>query len=379
MTLMKKIRRDARTDRGAVMIWFAASVVVSLGMGALVIDMGALWSERRQLQNGADAAALAVGIECAAGPCSAPQQVAQEYADLNVHDGSANIDSICGMPSPLVSCPPPAGAENAIGFVEVITGTRSGGGSDEVKYLLAPVLDGTNTGKHVTARAVAAWGTPMGAPILPIVFSKCETQRFRNADGTMSFPNQVIMLTFHDTTSDLDINDPSQVCNSNLPPDQRWPAGYGFTGSASTGCESETVNLNPYPGYGTQTGTIDGENNGNSIAQACTDELIRRYTLGLPVLVPVMIGRTGNGGTTVWEVDGFISVTVCAFDLVSNAGLELDGCRGQGGIGNTTCTAQRVRGQMPRRICGVFEPYTLTDGDLGNSTDYGTRVIKLIG
>lgn len=362
------------------MIWFAASVVVSLGMGALVIDVGALWTERRQLQNGADAAALAVGIECAAGPCAAPQQIAQEYADLNVDDRSANIDSICGMPSPLISCPPPAGAENAIGFVEVITGTRNGGGSDEVKYLLAPVLDGSNTGKHVTARAVVAWGTPMGAPIMPFVFSKCVVEPFRQADGTMNFPNTISMLKFHNAESELDPTDPEQVCNANQANlDLKWPAGFGFTGSPSTGCESETVTLNPDDGSGTQTGIIEGENNGNSIGQECTAELIRRYNLGLPVLIPVMTWREGNGGTTTWLIDGFVAVSICAFDLSGNDRLELDGCQGSGVAGNTSCVLPRVNGQAPRRICGVFQPYTLTDGGLGNSTDYGTRVIKLIG
>lgn len=380
MNRFRNTRKDARSDRGAVMIWFAASVVASLGMGALVIDVGALWSERRQLQNGADAAALAVGIECATGPCSAPQQVAQEYADLNVNDGTANIDSICGFPSPLAVCPPPPGAENAIGFVDVVTGTRSEGGSDEIRYLFAPVLEGNKSGKHVTARAVAAWGTPKGAPIMPFVFSKCVVEPFRGADGTMNFTNQITMLKFHNAEAELDTSNPEQVCNAEQSAnDLKWPAGFGFTGSPSTGCESETVNLDPYPGFGPQTGTIEGENNGNSIGNQCTTELIRRYNLGLPVLVPVMTWRAGNGGTTIWVIDGFVAVDICAFDLSGNDQLELDGCQGSGVAGNTSCVSPRVQGQAPRRICGVFRPYSITEGDLGNSTDYGTRVIKLIG
>lgn len=361
------------------MLWFAASVVVSLGMGALVIDMGALWSERRQLQNGADAAALAVGIECAYGPCVAPETIAQEYADLNVNDGSANIDSICGLPSPLMACPPPPGAENALGFVEVITGTAEDG-SDQIKYLLAPILEGTDSGKHVTARAVAAWGTPMGAPIMPFVFSKCVVEPFRGTDGTMNFPNSISMLKFHNAEAELDPTSPESVCNAtqeNL--ELKWPAGFGFTGSPSTGCESETVTLNPDDGSGTQTGSIEGENNGNSIGQECTAELIRRYNLDLPVLVPVMTWRTGNGGTTIWEIDGFVAVSICAFDLSGSDRLELNGCGSSGAAGNTSCSSPKVNGKAPRRICGVFQPYTLTDGDLGNSNDYGTRVIKLIG
>ena len=44
-------------------------LVVLIGVGALVIDSGALYAERRQLQNGADAAALAVAQDCADGHC----------------------------------------------------------------------------------------------------------------------------------------------------------------------------------------------------------------------------------------------------------------------------------------------------------------------
>ena len=51
----------ARTDeKGIVVVFIAAAVVVLVGMAALVIDVGAIRDEKRQLQNGADAAALAV-------------------------------------------------------------------------------------------------------------------------------------------------------------------------------------------------------------------------------------------------------------------------------------------------------------------------------
>ena len=44
-------------------------LVALIGVGALVIDVGRLYVERRDLQNGADAAALAVAQDCAAGDC----------------------------------------------------------------------------------------------------------------------------------------------------------------------------------------------------------------------------------------------------------------------------------------------------------------------
>ncbi len=55
---MRSLTRPTDDDRGAVLVWVALMIVVLLGVGALVIDVGALYAERRQLQNGADAAAL---------------------------------------------------------------------------------------------------------------------------------------------------------------------------------------------------------------------------------------------------------------------------------------------------------------------------------
>ena len=66
---MRSLTRNHDDDRGAVLVWVALMLVVLLGIGALVIDVGALYAERRQLQNGADAAALAVAADCAEGDC----------------------------------------------------------------------------------------------------------------------------------------------------------------------------------------------------------------------------------------------------------------------------------------------------------------------
>src|SRR5947208_3628329 len=55
-------------DRGAVagLVAVLLSTGVLLGMAALSVDVGQLYAERRQVQNGADAAALAVAVSCAA-------------------------------------------------------------------------------------------------------------------------------------------------------------------------------------------------------------------------------------------------------------------------------------------------------------------------
>jgi uncharacterized membrane protein len=49
-------------ERGQVLAMFCASIVVLLGSLALAVDVGMLWTERRQMQTGADAAAVAGAV-----------------------------------------------------------------------------------------------------------------------------------------------------------------------------------------------------------------------------------------------------------------------------------------------------------------------------
>jgi len=51
---------DKESERGAVAVMVALLLVVLLGFGALAIDASMLYAQKIQLQNGSDAAALAI-------------------------------------------------------------------------------------------------------------------------------------------------------------------------------------------------------------------------------------------------------------------------------------------------------------------------------
>ena len=154
-------------------------MVVLVGMGALVIDIGAHYVERRELQNGADAAALAVAKDCVEGDCGSGggSTRAQQYANLNANDGTSALDpsTPCGVGPGLTACSgsAPGGVSGATGWVRVGTSTKTSDGSSEVSFLLAPIISSL-TGKTVKASAVAAWGPPQEASTLPFTFSVCE-------------------------------------------------------------------------------------------------------------------------------------------------------------------------------------------------------------
>ena len=94
-----RLRRD---ELGATSIVVVLLMTVLLISAALVVDVGAIQARKAQLQDAADAAALAIGLECAAAPASTFTACATEVvagaagtaADLgaaNLNDGQVTV------------------------------------------------------------------------------------------------------------------------------------------------------------------------------------------------------------------------------------------------------------------------------------------------
>lgn len=75
-------RRRAANDEGAVAVLVAVLMVALLGFAAIVVDAGAVYAQRRQMQTAADAAALAGVQELPFDPAGA-QAAADQYTTLN--------------------------------------------------------------------------------------------------------------------------------------------------------------------------------------------------------------------------------------------------------------------------------------------------------
>lgn len=132
---------DAEHDneRGAVAVLVALFMLIFITLLAFVVDVGTVYATRSQLQNAADAAALAAvrDLPLASGNCStAPNSTAcvtaRTYAASN------------GVPNALMSVVAPYGGNP--NSVEVVT-------SQQVRFVFGPII-GQN-GRIVTARAVA--------------------------------------------------------------------------------------------------------------------------------------------------------------------------------------------------------------------------------
>jgi len=173
-------------NRGSVSILVTAIVASGLLMGllAIVIDMGRALSERRLVQNGADAAAVAIAGLCARDPnaCSpgGVSTTGRSLADANAGpDGVSAVDEICGSgdlgacrsaAAHAWECQSPDPFPN-FARVRVLTRESDGGG------IVPPVFAGAinQGGVGLWACAQATWGATRSAEVtFPIALSACD-------------------------------------------------------------------------------------------------------------------------------------------------------------------------------------------------------------
>lgn len=355
--VMRRVRmRRVRTvtgrpaECGATAIMIALLLVPLLGFGALVIDVGALVQERRELQNGADAGALAVAKDCAAGSCGAFDATADSFADANALDGDSNVGpgQVCGSGPGLPACaadpPEAAGVPN---WVKVTTDTQEvSSGSNQITFRLAQLLG--LTGASVNRRSVAAWGAPSSATVIPLTFSMCEFDA-ATAGGTVyasgpPFSGPPRIVYFHGSVQ-------AGTCPAGPSGgDDPISGGFGWLANSSS-CEV-TISAG---------GWVD-DKPGNGVPNGCDPADWRDKV----VLLPVYDGTNGlTGSNGQYHVAGFAAVHI--------VGYRFSGTTWPSG---TVCPAQP--GSSGRCILGHFVRFVTTADALGGP-DLGVAAVKTIG
>lgn len=252
------MRRLMRNEEGAVAVMASLLMVLVLGMTALVIDVGIVFAERAQLQNGADAAALAIAQECAYQDSCDPGTASLTAANLassNANDGraSAAVDlSIANT-------------------VSVTTNTLTTDGGSAVQFWFAPVLGIESS--EVQARARASWGSPSKATVFPFTAPKCLF------DQTPT--DKEIWITVDSTCTDAT--------------GKSLPGAFGWLEETEKKSCSATVDVDE---------VIDGQP-GKSAPHNCDID-------GRPILLPVYVKKSGNGNNVEYVVDGFAAFYVTA-------------------------------------------------------------------
>lgn len=157
---MRRLRLS--DERGGALVMVALFMVALVAMVAFAIDTGALYEERRELQNAADAAVLAIAEDCGWGiaPCddAYATSTAESYSDSNSLDDASAVGDVALD----------IGAQK----ITVGTQTEASDGGTILKPFFAQLVgfDGATVG----ATATAIWGHPAGMGTIPLVVSECE-------------------------------------------------------------------------------------------------------------------------------------------------------------------------------------------------------------
>ncbi|MGO9079967.1 MAG: TadE/TadG family type IV pilus assembly protein [Streptosporangiaceae bacterium] len=323
--ILRLLRRD---DSGAIAVLVAVLIAggVLTGMGALVIDVGQLYAARAQLQNGADAAALAVARSCAAGTCM--PGTAAEYADANAGHGGAAVSLVCGSEGlgqctasagKMTDCPPPPGGPD---YVDVHTISEAADGSSLLPPSFARALPGNTgyKGTTVGACAQAEWGPPLTATTMAFTISACEWDTATSL-GTVfgsappdpaPAPSLDQVLTLRSAAGDGCPGEPAGADG---------PGTFGWAGGPAGTCQADI------------TGSTYGASTGASAGQSCTQVLAAAAAGRAPVEVPVYVVVTGTGSSADYTLKGFAAFVVTGYHLPGSAASDwlnpANNCTGQ--------------------------------------------------
>lgn len=166
---MRRLNALLRKERGASAVIFGLLLVPLIGTLAISVDVGGLYAEKAQLQNGADAAALAVAYECAVdNDCTGSGTIASGYAAANALDGFTTSFAPT-FPAPQT--------------VRVDVETENSDGSDGLRHPFAAVLGFDAT--TVPAHAVAIYGAPSAGNVIPLALSYCDFAEAETGELTM--------------------------------------------------------------------------------------------------------------------------------------------------------------------------------------------------
>jgi hypothetical protein len=286
-------------ERGAIGALVAVLIGggVLTGMGALVIDVGQIYQERAELQNGADAAALGVAKSCALGACT--PGIAGQLADRNASSltgGTEGVQLVCGSGSlggcsgsagNITDCPPspPAG----VNFVDVYTATQIASGSTLLPPVFATTLLGNSSyqGTTVLACAQAEWGAPSAATAGALAISACEwdqaTQQGASFAASPPYPPGPLPPTSVDQVLTI-----TSGC-----------ATFGWAADEGGDC-SLPVSGSSFPAA-------------SEMPPACQQVLENAQRSQIPILVPVYVSLNGAAGT--YALQGFADFVVTGYNL----------------------------------------------------------------
>jgi Flp pilus assembly protein TadG len=343
---MRRLASSQEREDGAAAVLVAMVMVVLLGFGALAVDVGLLYAEKAQLQNGADAGALGIAQKCAkdtADPeCSPTSSLAKDLADKNSLDNLSNVQSV--------------DLDLAAQKVTVTADPLEAGRTDNQVSLYFANVFGIPA-SSVVAKSSVIWGSPSkGTTPFPLTISRCQVE------GRVDGAKQLIRSHSASATDDC----PATSSGGDT------PGGFGWIVQESGGCGGYIdLSVNE---SGSDTGN-DGPSNCDAVLNGWGADI----TAGkdVVILLPVFVSVTGTGSGSSYDVVAFAAFRVAGWKFSGSSGLPMTfHNRAEHHPDDPTV---ECRGDC-RGIIGKFIEYTaLSSGyeELGPVSPYGATVVKL--
>lgn len=343
--VLGKASKDS--ERGAIAIITVIIIMALIGFGAVAVDVGQVYAERAQLQNGADSAALGIAQQCyKAGTCSAADAMswAQPLVNGNANDGATTVKAVDLSVANQVTV-----------TTTTLDGTTNAG-------FLTPLLRQAVGGGPITvaAQATAKWGPPGGGSGFPLALSDA---CFDLSSGSNSGQMQVFSYKPGNGSGSTPTN---MTCTNAS--GQTTAGGWGWLQESST-CSVTT----------SAGGTV-GSNTGNNPASDCSSLLqgwINTLSSGgkVEVQFPVFSQTAYTGNNAQYTILGYATLSI--------VGWQFSGT-GQGNLpfwynsnpptGYPTLSC----GGSDRCIIGQFVRFDASvQSTGGNGQDFGTSAFYL--
>jgi Flp pilus assembly protein TadG len=268
-----------KSERGQAIVLMALSLVVILGMAALVVDVGNWYHTKRRLQGTADAAALA-GAQLLPKDPSGAQSMALDYAGKNGGDVAGADISVTST----------VGANDTISVKAQKTDAGIFGG-----------ILGIGSA-DISARAKARVGPPVQAKAVAPMVVYCDHPLIHNCAG--------------DSTPDFGPGNPTTMDYDPM----GAPGAYGMLdldgegGTVGSSSEADWI-LHGFNKY-LPTGNYPSDPGAKFSSSNIQDALTAR--LGTVLLFPVFKKLDGTGQNAQYEIIGWIGFHLTSFEVHGN-------------------------------------------------------------
>ena len=306
--------RRLNNEEGATAVLMAILLTLLIAFAAFVLDVGAMHSEVRQLQNVADAGAMAIAQDCAEGNCGNTTGTAALYAASNSNDALADTAVAVGTNSVTVT----ATTRDAAG--------GNDGASNTLTWALAHLPPLNQNELTLSRSATASWGAFGGGATIPIALCERNWDYFTGSGATL--PSGTVISRFGAPNGNAA---PVEYQDCSNPSGDTYPGGFGFL-QRDSNCMAITLENAMYPGS-TGNNAVDNTSSCNhtqlfAFMRALVDS-------GQPALIPIFDYFEGTGSNGQFHVIGYGAFVLQGFDIKGAGGQAA-----RYGMANNECPSQ---------------------------------------